>query len=130
MTGENDRSNDENESEPYYMSGFGSWSGEEIEEMRKAIDENRWGDGPRSPAEPRRGEPYYIDSNCDKCGSELVLYDSLDAADYEESDELTGPEEDTKVWHDEWVCPNCLDGIHLDMPQVDFTEEGGDEFKQ
>lgn len=56
---------------------------------------------PVTPADPRDGEPYYIDSDCPDCGEALVPY---------------GPAREDG-WHDEWQCPNCDDGIHMDWPQ-------------
>ena len=60
---------------------------------------------PQSAADPRDGEPYYIDSDCPDCGSELVLFEE--------------PATD-EVWHDEWTCPDCQDGIHMDWPQAEM----------
>ncbi len=76
-------------------------------------------DAPKSPAEPRDGEPYYIDGECPDCGTALELYDSLSVEQIEESAELGVPatDSDDGIWHDEWVCPRCLDGIHLDVPE-------------
>lgn len=77
-------------------------------------------DKPERPSDPRPGgEPYYIDSVCPDCGAELVLYDSLTDAENRSSDALADPDckpEQDVVWHDEWVCPDCLDGIHMDWP--------------
>jgi len=61
-------------------------------------------DAPECPADPRDGEPYYIDSECPDCGAELVLYDEL-------------VDTDGETWHDEWMCPDCQSGIHMDWPQ-------------
>lgn len=75
-------------------------------------------DAPRSAADPRPGgEPYYIDSACPDCGAELVLYDSLDPLTIWNADALGKPPDSEVIWHDEWVCPDCLDGIHLDWPE-------------
>ena len=81
-------------------------------------------DAPQSPAEPRNGEPYYIDSQCPDCGTALKLYDSLSTDQLEGSEALGAPatDNDDVVWHDEWVCPRCLDGIHLDVPEDVLTE--------
>jgi hypothetical protein len=49
-------------------------------------------------------KPYYIDPRCDNCGDELVLLDELEGRMGEE------------VWHDEFTCPQCRDGIYLDLP--------------
>lgn len=67
-------------------------------------------DEPESPSDPRpNGEPYYIGTTCEECGSDLVLYDDV----YD-----TGG----SVWHDEWVCPteDCQTGIYLDWPEEEF----------
>lgn len=56
---------------------------------------------PTRPADPRDGEPYYIDSDCPDCGHELVPY---------------GPAHDNG-WYDEWQCPDCDNGIHMDWPK-------------
>ncbi len=85
---------------------------------------------PESPADPRpNGEPYYIDSNCPDCGTELVLSD-------EHRPTGTDARVDPEVWdkretifHDEWVCPECENGIHMDRPfsesdePIDLTED-------
>ena len=62
---------------------------------------------PTSAAHPRPGRPFYINSECPSCGRPLVLHDRLHA-DSNLSDD--------QVWHDEWVCPNCREGIWLDWP--------------
>lgn len=55
---------------------------------------------PERPADRRpNDEPYYIDSLCPVCGHRL-----------EYLDEDSG-------WYDEFVCPNCDDGIHMDWPE-------------
>jgi len=79
---------------------------------------------PKSPAEPRDGKPYYIDNQCPDCGTALVLYDSLSTNQLEGSEALgvSAIESNEEVWHDEWVCPHCLDGIHLDMPEDALNE--------
>jgi rubredoxin len=79
---------------------------------------------PRSPGEPREGEPYYIDSECPECGSELILYDSLSEDQVGDSSDLSVSDAENKdeVWHDEWCCPNCLDGIFLDVPDQVFDQ--------
>lgn len=60
---------------------------------------------PESPADPRpNDEPYYIDNECEECGSELVLYD-------EESG-----------WNDEFICPECEDGVYMDWPDSMYEE--------
>lgn len=63
---------------------------------------------PTSAAHPRpAGRPYYIDPNCPTCGSALVLDDRF----------VPG----NQVWHDEWVCPTCQEGIWLDWPASERT---------
>lgn len=67
-------------------------------------------DKPTSPSDPRpNDEPYYIDSECPDCGTELALYDEL-------------TDEDGETWHDEWMCPECREGIHMDWPE-EYKEE-------
>lgn len=64
---------------------------------------------PNSAADPRPGNrPYYIAPNCPKCGAALVLLDRLQDPDAS----------DDEVWHDEWTCPNCQDGLHMDWPET------------
>mgnify|MGYP005842987529 CR=1 FL=1 len=64
---------------------------------------------PRSAAEPRPGNrPYYIAPCCPDCGTPLVLLDLL------ENPEM--PEDE--IWHDEFICPECRDGIWLDWPEL------------
>jgi len=63
---------------------------------------------PVSPAIPRPGNrPYYIDTCCPECGTPLVLVDILE----------TPNTPIDKVWHDEFICPVCLDGIYMDWPK-------------
>lgn len=63
---------------------------------------------PRSPADPRHGNrPFYIEPVCPTCQSELVL------ADRDLPDE--------EIWHDEWECPVCQDGIHMDWPASEIV---------
>lgn len=60
---------------------------------------------PQSAADPRpNNEPYYIDTDCPDCGTDLVLYDKFRDGD------------EGEIWHDEWICPECDDGIYLDIP--------------
>ena len=61
-------------------------------------------DAPKRPSDTRGGKPYYIDSECPDCGTELVLYDEL-------------VDTDGEPWYDEWMCPECQDGIHMDWPK-------------
>lgn len=61
-------------------------------------------DAPRSAADPRPGgEPYYIDSDCPECGTPLVLYD------------------EDSGWNDEWTCPKCQGGLHMDWPDSQWA---------
>lgn len=69
-------------------------------------------DAPESAADPRDGEPYYIDNECPNCGTELVLYQEWEDEDYE----------DDEIWHDEWWCPGCENGIHMDWPEAHREE--------
>lgn len=65
---------------------------------------------PTSAAHPRPGgRPYYIAPNCPTCGAALVLYDRL-------NEPSNMP--DDQVWHDEWICPHCRDGIWPDWPST------------
>lgn len=61
-------------------------------------------DPPASAADPRPGNrPYFIAPDCATCGTGLILVDR---------DQPT-----SEVWHDEWECPRCDDGVHLDWPE-------------
>lgn len=77
-------------------------------------------DEPLTPADPRPdGEPFYIDADCPNCGATLGLYDELDDEALRSSDAFVDPEyqvEKDAVWHDEWACYECLDGVHMDWP--------------
>ncbi len=68
---------------------------------------------PRSAADPRPGgQPYYIAPGCRRCSARLVLFDRLE-----------NPEApDDEVWHDEWICPVCRDGLYMDWPESEFIE--------
>lgn len=87
-------------------------------------------DKPTSASDPRSGSrPYYINEECPACGTPLVLYDAISDEAMRESDELADPDlvdRDGSIWHDEFVCPSCLDGVHMDWPQ-DTCCECGDE---
>ena len=62
---------------------------------------------PRSAAEQRpNNKPAYIEPNCPKCGSPLMLLELLENP--------IAPQD--KIWHDEFTCPKCQDGIYLDVP--------------
>lgn len=65
---------------------------------------------PKSAADPRPNGPYYIDDTCE-CGTELQLHPDNDGLD--------------KKWYDEWWCPECDNGVHMDWPEnrVDRLEE-------
>lgn len=59
---------------------------------------------PRNAADPRPGnQPYFIASKCPTCDAALVLVDRDQVA--------------SEVWHDEWECPRCDDGVYLDWPE-------------
>jgi len=65
-----------------------------------------------TPADSRpRGEPYYIDSACPNCGTELVLEDKQGSEDVSEEE----------IWHDAWTCPNTecskSEYVVLDAPE-------------
>ena len=71
---------------------------------------------PRSAADPRGGEPFWIDSHCKFCDAPLRLNDIIYQGHV--------PVEPNEVWHDEWVCPNeCytdengIHGIVMDWPR-------------
>lgn len=62
---------------------------------------------PRRPSDPRPGiKPYYIKEACPQCGVPLVLMDK--------AENPRTPED--KIWHDEWMCPDCRDGVYMDWP--------------
>lgn len=83
-------------------------------------------DEPTKPSHPRpNDEPYYIECECE-CGEELVLHDNLSDEQYRKSDALVSPKyqvEQDIVWYDEWVCPECLDGVHMDWPSKSDIEK-------
>jgi len=86
-------------------------------------------DAPQSAKDPRDGEPYYIDSECPDCGKEIVLYDSLTDEQLRENEAFANPEHrpggEKVVWYDEWVCPECLNGVHMDWPDEHKAEVFG-----
>lgn len=68
---------------------------------------------PRSAADPRPGDrPFYIAPACPACGTALILAGLLE----------TPPLRPAELWHDEWECPVCRDGIHLDWPEAALHE--------
>jgi hypothetical protein len=76
-------------------------------------------DAPVSAADERPDdEPYFIDTDCPECDEPLVLYDSLTDEQLRSSQALVDPEFQAGggPFYDEWVCPDCLDGVHLDWP--------------
>lgn len=52
--------------------------------------------------------PSYIKQICDKCQAALVYADVL-------SESNTSIDE---IWYDEFMCPNCRDGVYMDWPQA------------
>jgi predicted RNA-binding Zn-ribbon protein involved in translation (DUF1610 family) len=63
---------------------------------------------PRSAAQRRpHDRPYYIKQTCEKCGAELI-YTYLLCDSNKPKDEK---------WYDEFMCPNCRDGVYMDWPQ-------------
>lgn len=62
-------------------------------------------------------EPQHISSTCETCGSELVLYNTLshDTVKAASNLSIANFDADSDGYDDEWVCPECLDGIRLDM---------------
>lgn len=68
---------------------------------------------PQSPADPRPdNRPAYINPNCPKCGTPLVLLDLLE--------NQNTPEDE--IWYDEFVCPKCNDGLYIDAPKGSIPE--------
>jgi hypothetical protein len=55
-----------------------------------------------------------------ECGTELVLYDSLPEKTIKTK--FQSSTESDAMWYDEWVCPSCLDGIYLDLPNETSNE--------
>jgi len=63
---------------------------------------------PQSAANPRpENKPFYIKPNCQKCGAELVLLDTL----------LFPSKPQNQIWYDEFICPICRDDIYIDWPE-------------
>jgi hypothetical protein len=62
-------------------------------------------------AETPREIPFYIHAFCD-CGERLVLADPLRDPDIDEDN----------IWYDEWECPKCCDGIHLDWSKEELND--------
>lgn len=66
---------------------------------------------PLTPGDPRPNyKPYYIDSECEECGSRLVLYEDVRTTRID------------PAWWDEWWCMECQDGIHMDWPDSMYEE--------
>lgn len=74
---------------------------------------------PLTPSDERQS-PYYIESTCIDCGTELVLYDSV--SEDIQTAEFQPTKGNNVVWYDEWICPSCLDGIYLDVPNKNDNE--------
>lgn len=78
---------------------------------------------PQSWNDPRpNNEPYFIDSTCSVCGTELELLDKF--SDDVDMDKLDDGEDDDVI-RDEWVCPNVscdVNGVYLDVPDRDDYE--------
>ncbi|MFB6293794.1 MAG: hypothetical protein ABEH60_05990 [Halonotius sp.] len=70
-----------------------------------------------NPGTQQPAEPEHISSTCETCGSALVLYSTLTRETVEAAPDLSVAnfEADSDGYDDEWVCPECLDGIRLDM---------------
>lgn len=63
---------------------------------------------PRSAAQRRPNDrPYYVKQTCDKCGADLVYANLVN-----KSDILV-----EEIWYDEFMCPNCRDGVYMDWPR-------------
>jgi len=59
---------------------------------------------PGNAADSQPGNrPYFIASKCPTCEAALVLVDRDQPA--------------SEVWHDEWECPRCDEGVYLDWPE-------------
>lgn len=50
----------------------------------------------------KRNHPLHINHKCFDCHTTLISFD--------------------EVWHDEWYCPKCQDGIHIDWTIEDFKK--------
>jgi hypothetical protein len=71
---------------------------------------------PNSPSDKRPCyEPFYIPKNCKTCGAKLVYADSMANPEIPEDE----------FWYDEFMCPNCKDGIYLDWPRRTVVEING-----
>ncbi len=71
---------------------------------------------PLSADDPRPdNKPFYIEPNC-KCGAALVLDDSWEFENEYAIFIGDPPDEPFTPWYDEWMCPVCRDGIHMDWP--------------
>ena len=69
------------------------------------------GCGKPSPAKrdgsaPRRSA--VLNSDCPNRGASLVLLDLLERPDMPARE----------IWYDKFICPDCHEGIHLDVPEV------------
>jgi hypothetical protein len=53
-----------------------------------------------------------------------MLHDELSEEQLRNNKEFAPPENQPNegVWYDEWVCPECLDGVHMDWPE-EYKEE-------
>ncbi len=62
---------------------------------------------PQCPADPRpQDQPVYIEPYCKTCYSPLALVAAVEDKSRAENE----------VWHDEFICPNCRDGVYMDAP--------------
>lgn len=50
----------------------------------------------------KRNQPIHINHHCPNCSTCLIPFD--------------------QKWHDEWICPQCQDGIHMDWTAEDFKQ--------
>lgn len=68
----------------------------------------------------KRNKPIYIHDKCERCNSELALWDEVNKC----FDTVPGFEEEfeTKTWYDEWCCPKCNDLLYLDYPKTTFGD--------
>lgn len=93
--------------------------------LREHDDKSMSESKPESPAERRPGgTPYYIDEYCPDCGKTLVYLHVIANDTLDEEKAFVGPEymPECRIWdplYDEFVCPECLDGIHMDWPPAE-----------
>ena len=77
----------------------------------KALEEPAPGLPLSAATERPGGRPFWIDEECWSCGAELVYHDPNKC-------EMC---EDDEPWYDEFWCPSCRAGIHMDWPDETQT---------